>query len=906
MNGRGLHACSLAMAVALAAIVGAVPPTSADDISVGKPAVELGAAEPAYVSVGDIQTAAIDNKGAVRNGATKPVTIKLTEPIFVRSIQTYHWNNGRGQRPGTIAIRSVDGTTYGPWQATGKPGQGGVRNAYWYVEPGVILLAGTYVLNDSNPGTWATNDAAGNKGFVVIQFQKAEAVTAPPALAAPADTGDGSVPSTSVGKPIPQSPAAVAYAGGSDAPPVADTPPTETVLFDGTLDEGWREMGLAGGNFAEFASIESGVLVVDVPEGHSWGKTGIASLEPVVKVPEPGAGTATKLTFAIDPQRTSAFVFSLLPPKSGDEEWSYHHVRIGLTTDDDGKSVLILWIRQVEAMRVAADAEAVAQIGIVLRPDGTVVVVDRNDDILLQGILPDAVPREGYLIHALAHAPRENLPAKLALRRISLEEVPDAPASDPGAMLDGEQQVVLFDGRTLGRRWTRYNAHGGDFAKHARLQDGALLVDVPEGAEWGKAGLYSPDPLIWLDRFGAGAEERVTFTFDPERTTGFVLAVTPIHGLNGNEPSKPFALLHWRQNKDGTGAKASFHLESPLEPLWEVALPARAPDTVSFVFTPLGLRIVADGMPDDTVTWAPIAPSQSFRIYAYSQPDEANAAVRMALRQIVLDRRAGAAIAPPKPAAGVADLPVTTVFAGEPGDGWEPAGGAYHPDYAKYVSFADGSMIAEVPGDLPWGKAGLLSTRPILDFDERIERTSYKLAVTVDPKQTTGFQIMFAGQPVPAMWEHRTIALGLIRYTEGPNAGKYVLGLGSGYRAWYRAVDAGWMDDNWDGTLEIETGDGWMVVGIPGGPVVRGIDINIHNYSRLYMTVYAHPEKETGASSRLVLRRITGAWLPGDGMTAVQRWIYLDKQAFDPAAFLKDLAAGLPGPIEAQEEEPDK
>ena len=174
------------------------------------PAPRQAPAVPTYAPIGDVQSAAIDNKGAVRNGPTKPTTIKLPSPIVVWSIQTYHWNNGRGQRPGTIAIQSADGTTFGPWPATGKPGQGGVRNAYWFVEPGVVLPAGTYVLIDSSPKTWATNAAAGNRGFVVMQFQQVEAVVAPPADVAAAGPDEGSAAETAIAAPASQAPAAAA------------------------------------------------------------------------------------------------------------------------------------------------------------------------------------------------------------------------------------------------------------------------------------------------------------------------------------------------------------------------------------------------------------------------------------------------------------------------------------------------------------------------------------------------------------------------------------------------------------------------------------------------------------------------------------------------------------------------
>lgn len=138
------------------------------------------AAAPDYAPAGDVQTAAIDNAGAVRNGPTKAVTINSNDPLLVHSIRTYHWNNGRGRKPGTIALRNADGQVFGPWPATGLPGQGNVRDAYWLVEPGALLPPGKYEIVDSDPATWATNKAAGGRGFVVLTYQKmAQAGDAP-------------------------------------------------------------------------------------------------------------------------------------------------------------------------------------------------------------------------------------------------------------------------------------------------------------------------------------------------------------------------------------------------------------------------------------------------------------------------------------------------------------------------------------------------------------------------------------------------------------------------------------------------------------------------------------------------------------------------------------------------------
>ena len=54
---------------------------------------------------------------------------------------------------------------YGPWQAEGSDGQGGVPNAYWTVHPNIVIPAGDYALIDSDPGTWAQNGETGGVGM---------------------------------------------------------------------------------------------------------------------------------------------------------------------------------------------------------------------------------------------------------------------------------------------------------------------------------------------------------------------------------------------------------------------------------------------------------------------------------------------------------------------------------------------------------------------------------------------------------------------------------------------------------------------------------------------------------------------------------------------------------------------
>lgn len=131
------------MAVAKPKPATAVPP--ADD-----GVVQSSAVEPIFT---------ITSVGVAYNGASEPTVFTIDESWLVTEIKTYHWNDGKGVVPGTIGLTAADGTTYGPWQATGLPGQGGVENAYWVVSPQVTIPAGSYTVVDSDPATWAKNDA---------------------------------------------------------------------------------------------------------------------------------------------------------------------------------------------------------------------------------------------------------------------------------------------------------------------------------------------------------------------------------------------------------------------------------------------------------------------------------------------------------------------------------------------------------------------------------------------------------------------------------------------------------------------------------------------------------------------------------------------------------------------------
>ncbi len=147
--------------------------TSANPRTVDLPVDMTGAVDgPCDCSPQPSQVAMVfynGNIAGVANQPTAPTVFTTSQCYFMSRIVTYHWNYGSGKTPGTIALSRQGGSTLGPWQAAGTPGQGGVVNAYWNVYPSTVLPIGTYTFVDSDPATWSQNSGSSGTGMAWIE-----------------------------------------------------------------------------------------------------------------------------------------------------------------------------------------------------------------------------------------------------------------------------------------------------------------------------------------------------------------------------------------------------------------------------------------------------------------------------------------------------------------------------------------------------------------------------------------------------------------------------------------------------------------------------------------------------------------------------------------------------------------
>jgi len=108
------------------------------------------------------------NTNTVSNNPSAKTVVVLNQPTLVNQIWTYHWNNGRGAAPGTIALTDQSGRTYGPWPAVGSPGANGAANENWTASPNVTLPSGSYTVVDSASATWGQNIQSKGCGYTRV------------------------------------------------------------------------------------------------------------------------------------------------------------------------------------------------------------------------------------------------------------------------------------------------------------------------------------------------------------------------------------------------------------------------------------------------------------------------------------------------------------------------------------------------------------------------------------------------------------------------------------------------------------------------------------------------------------------------------------------------------------------
>jgi len=318
-------------------------------------------------------------------------------------------------------------------------------------------------------------------------------------------------------------------------PPPAKTvwtpPPAHESLFSGALDARWDKLQAFGGDFAAFAKLEPGALVVDAPAGHSWGHTGLVSASYAgVFLDDFGPGAKQTFTFRFDPARSTGFVAALVT----DRDWCARGGNVeGVAfvfapKDGGGATARLVDLGDGGKDRVKVDVTAAGakEAAIVLTPGKAAVSLDGVK--LGEGDAKGVADHLALSICVTSQGRDVNLPGAFTLKEVVVDRQSGAPEIEP-KLANGvapPPRVVLF-GPKAAVAWEGQAPYlGGDFAKFGAMRADRLDISIPQGDGARTTGVVSKTQVVSFDLYADEAPYRLRYAFDPLRSTDFVVQLT--------------------------------------------------------------------------------------------------------------------------------------------------------------------------------------------------------------------------------------------------------------------------------------------------------------------------------------------------------------------------------------------
>ena len=100
-------------------------------------------------------------------GGGRLPTFGMGAPRTITTVTTVH-TAAATARPGTIALRSRDGATFGPWRCRALPGGGTSAGVFWECAPGAPVPRGVYTIVDSDQASLLQNARSGGTGMAWV------------------------------------------------------------------------------------------------------------------------------------------------------------------------------------------------------------------------------------------------------------------------------------------------------------------------------------------------------------------------------------------------------------------------------------------------------------------------------------------------------------------------------------------------------------------------------------------------------------------------------------------------------------------------------------------------------------------------------------------------------------------
>ncbi len=665
-------------------------------------------------------------------------------------------------------------------------------------------------------------------------------------------------------------------------------------IFDGHSLADWEPFAFEGGDFDLHTNLGHGGMHISIPDDKGWAKTGLIYRGRAFELPENGEKTSLEISVLMDADASNSLTIAMLnPEKDTTDPYESYLLRFHLVKSGD------LGVLSASAKNISQTArfsflwpENDTTVRFILRSDDVFELRDAESNVLALWDIGKPMSKGPWSLAVYGQVPRKNTGFDLVIKDITATIAPTPDTPDPDKV--GARNVALFDGRQVSPNWVPLQNAENLFRSRAYLQGGTLKIGWPQddtGAKY--LGIYTPEPVIWLDTFHEGAETRLTVTIDGAITNDFEVGLQQAFGLYHNMLSNGAWVASWRRQDDGT---FTFRTEVRGH---DGALIAeglsQVPNQFDIVLTPKGVAIDGVGLPSGVVPWTQLIDGAGLRIWTYAMASKQGNA-SLALHGIDLKHTPAPAMPPAAPAAGVAPLAQTVLFDGTLDASWQKIsrGNAIFQDLARITDA--GLVLARRENPPNNNKIALASTEKIITLDERVQRTPYRLDIQLDPsEQNLGGWIYLTENP-DNPYDTASVAIELERLTYGPNNGGLRVRMYSGhmyYSHLERTFQADWLA-TWDGMLSLVLGDG--AAGLKfGDTLTHAITTSRVQRGGAYRLMFEPGQRTRPSEQALTLAKVTGGWITPANMTAQDRWLLVDDETFDADAFADELAIGIMG-----------
>ncbi len=639
---------------------------------------------------------------------------------------------------------------------------------------------------------------------------------------------------------------------GTYTPPAGN--PVLNEEFNNGLGNDWAPTQGGGGDFKKFAKFASGELVVDVPEGNWWGKTGIHYKKPFFTVTK----EPFSMLFEFDPSKTNGFIIALADGERTEDPWNMTNVWISYHESPGSIQSYFAMANLTNDKDTAKSTydiinKAPAKATVTVAP-GKVKVCTSNGYGLEgnYGWLKEGAKVFLYVFSSSIDGGGQ--PTKMCLKSIKTYKSDGCAKNDytpPNGYLAFKDELDSYN-QTM---WAPTQGGGGDFSKFAKFEGGAFNVNVPKNSWWGKTGIKSKYYFLEVTKEMETKPYTIVLTFDPAKTKGFVACITNTSGLE--DPwNVQNVWMHYSTHEYGTNSRFNVsNSRNDKDTAYSNSnVPQALPSQVAITIWPGKVKYTTSQGLTFNGNYAWLKPGMKLFFYVFTHPYDEAMPSSLSLKSVQVFKHAGATLSAWTPPANLVRFDEN--FTGGDRKGmWQAVQGG-GGDFKKFAKFENGAFVVNVPPNSWWGKTGIRTEHPFFYVPTSSELSAMPLVVTFDfdTARTTGFRIaltMSPGNEDP--WNvAETIWTGFSLDTKN-NKGYYQLVDKAGDpKVLKEAKD---LPPGAPKTVTIKLTPGHAVVTTSNGQTMEGDFPFIKEGNRIYLDVFTHPFAD-GMASSLVLKSI--------------------------------------------------